>query len=564
MLPHSRLVLTIVVAIVSFAPATIDAQWQSNTGPAGSTLGATVGSDVERYLRALSIAGIVRVLPWAARPFGPDELRTIFRDSARIAHPWQRAVTRELSARARIGAIAYANENSGFAWGSNDGPMWQGRGVTGAVGLSASVHWGPLSLVAAPVAFSAQNKPYEILPPQVPGVSPFADPLFPNTIDLPQRMGSGTYSRIDAGESTLRLRLPRLAIGLSTASLGWGIGEAFPAVLGPNAGGFPHAFVGTTDRGIRIPYLGRVSGRYALGRLDQSAWSQVHGSETFVNYNEPGTRRIGVGLSVGFIPEILPNLELGASRFYHSPYRAGGARWSTWSKPFEGVYKDSFRSRVGGPGDQSGDADNQLASLFARWVFPARGVEAAFELLREDHSWDWRDAAQEPEHNSAVLGSIRAITHRTASRLGVLTLEYFDGDVRPIAQDRPQGLLYVHTPLLQGHTERGQLLGAPIGAGAIAAERIAWEQFTAAGSTRFALQRWRPRARRNSDGRGIYVNIEQRYPDAHDWIIDGSVESTRYRHSRALTVTAGLAWAGVWQFGSSRSNFYTRASWSLF
>ena len=564
MFPRSRLALTIVVAVAQFAPVKLAAQWQSNTGPAGSSLGATVGGDVERYVRALSIAGIVRALPWAARPFGPDELRSILRDSVRAAHPWRAALTRGLSARASLGALGFVSENSGFAWGSNDGPIWQGRGVTGALGVAATLHWGPVSLVAAPLAFSAQNAPYEILTPSVPGVSPFSDASYPNTIDLPQRMGSRAYSRIDPGESTLRVRLPGLVIGLSTASLGWGTGEAFPAILGPNAGGFPHVFVGTTERGIHLPHIGRVSGRYVLGRLDQSAWSPVNGSETFTNYNSPGTLRIGVGVSGGFMPDLLPDLELGVSRFYHSPYFAGSDRWTAWSKPFEGVFKNSFRNRAGGPGDQNGDADNQLASFFARWVFPARGVEATFELLREDHSWDWRDAAQEPEHNSAVLASIRAITHRSASRLGVLTLEYFDGDVRPIAQDRAQGLLYVHTPLLQGHTERGQLLGAPIGPGAIAGERIAWEKFTAAGSTRYVLQRWRPRARRNSDGRGIYINIDQRYPDAHDWIIDGSFESTRYRKSRALTLTAGLAWAGVWQFGSSRSNFYARASWSLF
>ena len=551
------------IALLASAPA-LSAQWQSNTGPAGAVLGATVGGDVERYVRALALGGIIKPIAWGARPIGPREIAELVSDSSQVAHPWRRDLMRALTPRAALGVVLFTSENTGFPWGSNDGAMWQGRGLTGAIGASATVRWGHFSLIAAPLLFVAQNTSFPLLAPVVAGAPAIAEPLNPYAVDLPQRMGTSSYSRGDAGESTLRFDAGGVTAGITTASLGWGAGEAFPAIFGANAGGFPHVFVGTSARGIRIGDLGRVTGRYVLGVLEQSEWSPVQGSSTFKDRTESGTRRVGVGVSASFMPGALPNLELGVSRFYHSPYRDAASRWSAWSKPFEALYKVNFIGRTGGAGDPGGDADNQLASIYARWAFPSRGAEATIEILRDDHNFDARDLAQEPENNSAVLASIRAVTERTSDRLSVLTFEYFDGDVRPIAQARAQAFLYANSLLRQGHTLRGQLLGTPIGAGAIAGERVAWERFTKDGSLRVNLQRWRTRALPSDDPELLFRQPGQPAPNNHDFIIDAGVAKTTYRGTQALTAEIGVAWAGVWQFDGSRTNLYSRLSWSVF
>ena len=540
------------------------AQWQSNTGPAGAALGAVVGGDVERYVRALAMAGIIKPVAWGARPFGAQDLSDLLRDSTFAEHPWRAALESATGKGASLGGMVFSSFNSGFPWGANDGAMWQGRGITASLGGAATVAWGPIEAVAAPVFFSSQNASFPLQLQPLPNISPFADPLLARGIDLPQRMGPTSYTRFDAGESRVQISLHHVTVGISTASMGWGTGEAFPAIFGANAGGFPHILAGTRGRGLRVPSVGRVNALYVLGVLDQSPWSPVAGSKTFVDVAQPGTRRIGSGLHITFMPDFLPGLELGASRFYHSPYRNAADRWKAWSKPFEGIFKQSFSNRIGGPGDPNGDADNQLAALSARWVIPNRGVEANFELLREDHSWDSRDLAEEPENNSAVMASIRAITERSAGRLSAITFEYFDGNVRPIAQARGQGAIYVHTVLTQGHTQRGQLLGSPIGAGAITGERVAWERFTPVGSYRFNLQRWTNRSARPTGPEGLYPSADSAITRNHDWILDGSILATRYRSTRALSAEIGIAWAGVWQMSSSRTNLYARASWSAF
>ncbi len=511
----------------------------------------------------MALAGLIKPLPWAIRPYSAEDLSSMLHDSSIRPHPWQGGLTAALSASAAVGASVYAGANSGFAWGANDGAMWQGRGATGAVGVGAAWRFGPLSAVATPLAFSAQNAGFPVMPQLVGGVSPLSEPQYAVVVDLPQRMGTSSFSRLSPGESTLRLNAFGMTGGLSTASVGWGTGETFPAIFGSNAGGFAHVFLGTKASGVRLPAVGRVTTRYMLGVLEQSEWSPVQGSETYLDVDQSGTRRLGTGLTISFMPALLPSLELGASRFFHSPFRAGSERWQAWSKPFEGIFKKSLRNDAGS-GDPTGDADNQMASFFARWVFPARGLEANFELFREDHNWDSRDLAQEPENNSAVMASVRAALEKTADRLSVLTLEYFDGDIRPIAQARAQDALYVHTGMRQGHTQRGQLLGSPMGVGAIGGQRVALEQFTASGSRRLAVQRWRTRSLRTSNGEGLSLGAGGDVPFSHDWVLDGSVAVTRYRRTQSVTLEGGIAWAGTWQLGDPRTNLYARASWSVF
>ncbi len=526
-------------------------------------VGAPVGGDLERYMRALELTGRIAPTPWATRPFDGADLQEFLDAPTTRQHPWREAMRRSLVKKAALGGTLFVGANSGFPWGSNDGPMWQGRGGNAALALTASLRWGRLTAVAAPIAFVAQNSRFPLMP-LGSDVSPFAEALFPLSLDMPQRFGDRAYRRIDGGESSISLRGLGLVTGLSTASQGWGPGESFPAVLGPNAGGFPHLFLGTTGRGLRVPRIGRVNAHYVLGVLDQSPYSPVLGGEEYVGGRQSGTKRVAVGLTVSYMPALLPTLEVGATRFYHSPYREPSQRWDAWSKPFEGIFKRSFDGRSGPVGDQNGDFDNQLASAFVRWSFPGRGAEVSFEYFREDHAWDARDLAAEPENNAAVIASFRAATHRSDSELALLTFEYFDGDIPPIGQVRPQGGPYVHGTLLQGHTQRGQLLGSPVGAGATTGQSVTWERFRQKGSTRINLRRWRSQALRSTDWQGLYFNVERPVPNSHDWIIDASYGITRYRGTSALSVDAGVAYAGRWQLADSRTNVYARTSLSLF
>src|SRR5690606_20172852 len=159
----------------------------------------------------------------------------------------------------------------------------------------------------------------------------------------------------------------------------WGPGADYQLVLGPHAPGFTHVFAGSSTP-LRTP-LGSVHGRVVWGSLRQSDYASTDPADS---------RRFMAGWVGSYSPPGLPTLELGAARFYHLAWPQSGDWASTIRRPFESflgtnVARDSVES-------------NQLAAVFARWIFPTSGVEIYGEFAREDHAYRFRDALLEPDH----------------------------------------------------------------------------------------------------------------------------------------------------------------------
>ena len=417
-------------------------------------------SDLERYLRAVQVAGRSSLHPWGIRAFSVrEEGRLLPQDTA---HPWAghhalRASPagegwRLIWIRPR-GEVLY---NSAFPWGENDGAVWAGRGATLAGSGGFAGRRGPLSFTVAPLVFWAQNAEFQVAETGATGPLEFADPQFPESIDQPQRFGDGPYGVFDPGQTTLRVDFPLFAAGVSTANQQWGPGNEFPLILGVNAPGFPHAFLGTSAPAN--VWLGHLHGRLVWGRLDQSPYSA-----------EPaGSRRFMSGVVAAFTPRGLPGFELGGTRFFHTPWPDQGLGVAEFAKPVEGFFKVGLRNTGVGEDGRS-DLDNQLASVFARWVFPASGFELFGEFAREDHSYDLRDFILEPDHNSGYLLGFQKVWEGPGGALRVLRGEAVNSQVSHLVQVRDQTPFYRHTFTRQGHTHRGQILGSPAvygGAGA--------------------------------------------------------------------------------------------------
>lgn len=443
------------------------------------------GSEIEGYLRYLQTLGVVAPQPWSVRAFSPRQLDRILPDSA-APHPWRDRydLAAEPGRRPRRGLVldyvrpaATVYYNSAFPYGSNDGPVWAGRGITTAVQAGVAARWGVASLVLAPTAFRAENGGFALAPSL--GRSPYADLRFPFNVDRPRRFGGGAYARIDPGQSTLNVDAGPLALGASTANQTWGPGDRYPLIVSNNAAGFPHLFVGTS-RPADL-WLVKLSTRLVWGWLDQSGQSPVTGSESFVNLSQPGTRRFASGLVAAVQPRGLPGLEIGGARFFHSPWRDGGPSSRDFRKPFDAFYKEDALANPDNPIDVSSDFDNQLASAFFRWVFPHSGFELAGELYKEDHNFDVRDFVLEPDHNAGyAIGARRAFRRADGSVIGVRA-EVVSLDVSPLGQRRNQGLNYVGGYLRQGHTQRGQLIGADVGVGSTGGSTVGVDWYTRGG-----------------------------------------------------------------------------------
>jgi hypothetical protein len=440
---------------------------------------ASAGSEMERYLRVLQVAGRAPLYPWSVRAFSPAELDRLL--PATTPHPWAARLGGWPGRRAQwLRPEARLVYNSAFPWGGNDGAVWAGRGATASASLGFQLRAGALSLRVQPLLFWAQNRSFTLMREGLPDSTRYRDPDNPGTIDLPQRFGEAGYGRIDPGQSTLRLDLRGFALGVSTANQQWGPGDEMPLLLGNNAGGFPHLFLGTAS-----PWalgIGRLHARVVYGSLAQSPYSPVQGA---------GSRRFMTGLLATFQPRGLPGLEVGGARFFHTAWPSGGLSLHDFTEPFQSLFKAGLPDTLGsGPRDRS-SPDNQLASAFARWVLPRAGFEVWGEYAREDHNWDLQDFLLEPDHASGYSLGARKVWAR-GTTLTSLRAEWLDTQPGNLLLVRNEGRFYRHTAQRQGHTLRGQLLAAQPGYGG-AGSTLAFDRYTPRGRLTLDLSRARVR-----------------------------------------------------------------------
>jgi hypothetical protein len=298
----------------------------------------------------------------------------------------------------------------------------------------------------------AQNADFDLLPHPSSDRYPYARGPHPRNVDAPQRFGEGAYARVDPGQSSAGVAMGPMALAVSTANQHWGPAAEHPLILGSNAPGFPHLSLGSagpTDVGI-----GRVSVRFVWGILSQSAYAATA---------PDSTRRFMPALVAVFEPRMLPGLEIGAARLFHSPWPEDGLTSSHFLRPLEGLLKSGLPERTDGTDgrDPRNDDDNQLASVFARWVAPRSGFEVYGEYAREDHSYDLRDFLLQPDHSSGyMLGAARAWL-TAPERLTVLRAEVVNAERSHLGLSRGQANFYVHSRVRQGHTHRGEFLGTP-------------------------------------------------------------------------------------------------------
>jgi hypothetical protein len=407
----------------------------------------SAGSEAERYLRSLQVAGLAPLTQWSVRPFSATMLRTIAPlDSG---HPWASQFGLRPPRRGRVEFVqpeAAAILNTTYAYGYNDGPIWAGRGVTLAASAGVRGRYGPLSFTLAPQVFVAQNASFPLAPNGRAGAQAFGD-AYSGGIDLPQRFGDRAYQRFDPGQSSVQLSVLHLTVGASTANEYWGPASEEPLLLGNNAAGFLHAFAGT-DGPLALGPL-RMSVRFIAGRLDQSDYS----------YADSASRRryiSGVVASMGIAQ--LPGLEIGGGRLFENVWPDSGFGLADVVRPlFENFLSSNLSSRIGNAGAKP---DNQIASIFARWAFPGSGVEVYGEYLREDNAWDMRDLLLEPDHDAAYTLGLMRLWRRADSTLVRFRAEVTNSRSSHLARVRDQTPPYVHTPVVQGHTQLGQVLGS--------------------------------------------------------------------------------------------------------
>jgi hypothetical protein len=343
--------------------------------------------------------------------------------------------------------------NSDLPYSLNDGAMWAGRGLTTRLLAGLRAAYGPVELMFAPELIRARNRGYQTIPSEAPHRSAFVPSWYlgPVSADLPLRFGTEPFTLLSPGQSSFTVRAGPVAAGASTENQWWGPGVRNAIVMSNHAAGIPHLFLRTASplrtRG------GTLEAKWLVGGLTESLFFDT------VSTND--IRSISA-LALTFRPAAEPDLTIGLARSVYAPVRGSGA---VPGRAFD-VFTRWDRPRLTADGD-SETRSEQLFSLFGRWIFPDDGLEVYGEWARVALPTSTREVLTAPNHTQGyTLGLQWARPLGDSSRIVRLQGELTYLEQNPTFRDRPTPGYYTSRSVVQGYTQRGQVIGAAIGPGA--------------------------------------------------------------------------------------------------
>ncbi len=327
----------------------------------------------------------------------------------------------------------------------NDGAMIPAKGYQSLISAGFYAKAGPLSVQIRPEYVCAGNAAFRAFNAHY------------GTADLPTRFGKEPYSRLSWGQSSIRLNFDPISIGLSNENLWWGPGKQNSILMSNTAPGFKHLTL-NTSRPIRTP-IGSLETQLIAGRLEESGYKEGLSDDW----------RYLSGLVLSYQPRWLPGLFLGMSRsfqIYHEEMDNSFGDYMPILQAFQKINTDEFGKRR-----------DQLTSLFARWLLTGSRAEVYFEYGKNDHAWNTRDFLMSPEHSQAyTLGMSKLIPYKGRKDEYIhLGIEVTHMEQSIDREFRDAGEWYMHSEIIHGYTNRGEVLGAGIGPGGnLLSANVSW------------------------------------------------------------------------------------------
>ncbi|NCD72284.1 capsule assembly Wzi family protein [Mucilaginibacter agri] len=351
------------------------------------------------------------------------------------------------------------NRNSPYGW--NDGAMVPAKGLQTLLSAGFYAKYSILSIQIRPEFVSAANQDFTDMNKN--SYSTFVARYYDvyNNIDLPTRFGTGAYSKVYAGQSSIRLNYKSLSFGLSTENLWWGPGIRNSLLMSNSAPGFAHFTLNTT-KPIETS-IGSFEGQFIAGRLNNANINPLTpGWDYFSNplyLPKPSDWRYLSGFVVTWQPKWVRGLFLGMTRSaqsYSNDLHSLGSYLPFFS-PFKKVTADEPINKR-----------DTRGSMFARWVWPEEHAEVYFEYGINNNTNTFRNSLLEPQDGRAYVFGLRKLLPFNASRHENIMISIEATQLGGTTNNKILGLSewYTNQYIRQGYTNDGQLLGAGIGPGA--------------------------------------------------------------------------------------------------
>jgi len=426
-----------------------------------------VGTPVlEDYYRRMQLLGkIDSSLSFTVRPLYPSY------DGGNIFFPdtTERNVTTNSTWTSKNGKLKtmwlpftlQTEGNSDHPYGWNDGPMIPSKGFQFLMSGGVYLQYGPLSIQLKPEIVSADNADFETFNKNQYDVIFARYYDIYNNIDLPVRFGTNGYAHAFWGQSSIRLNLKAWSFGLSTENLWCGPGIRNSLLMSNSAPGFAHLTL-NTSRPLKTS-IGSFEGQLIAGRLTNSGLPPLVPDHAFFGINlyvpKPDDWRYLSGIVITWQPKWVPGLFLGYDQSAQ-----------LYGKSLGGIksYLPIFSSvKSATAPDNQINRQDQLSSVFARWVWLQEHAEVYFEYGHYNSSDDLYESMLRPNNTRAYTFGLRKLLpfKNTADQnimIGVEVTQLGSTSKTTVTQGQEW---YVSRGIRQGYTNFGQMLGAGIGPG---------------------------------------------------------------------------------------------------
>ena len=328
--------------------------------------------------------------------------------------------------------------------GQNDGALWQGRGYNMSFSSGLRFEGYGFELTFKPNLSWSQNLDFDYLP----GV--YGDKHSYNwggNIDLVQRYGDNPFWNFDLGDSEIRWTWHSLTFGYGYQNPWLGPAMLNPMLGSNNAPGYLKFDAGLRKTNVVIPGidldLGYIEGRIWNGKLEES---------DYFDKNPDNNYRMINAISGFYSPSFIPGFTLGLNRIFLT-------NWAPHN--FKYLLRLFTLSRSNGSQVGTGEDEDQKFSITTEWTYPQVGFTVYGEFGRDDFS-----ASEQcyPFHTAIyTLGFKKEIPLKNNFQ-SELIIEFNNFEMSQDFQLQwPYMGFYAHGLIMQGYTNKGQILGAGSG-----------------------------------------------------------------------------------------------------
>lgn len=377
--------------------------------------------------------------------------------------------------------------NTAAPYGQNDGALWQGKGYNTSFTAGARLEAYGLEVTFKPQLSFSQNREFDYIKPNYPSVDENNNLTIYNGkadiygyygvefIDAPQRFGDKAFFTYDWGDTEIRYTWHNLTAGVGTQTIWLGPAKLNPIIHSNNAPSYPKLDVGLRKTAIYMPYFG-----WNLGDIEARGWWGYLTESDYFDNDTDNDHNLISGLSINYaFPGFLDGLSMGFNRIM----------LSKWNEISSYSLSRIYIPDMGG----SGDAADQRFSFTFDYTLPKAGFEVYLEWARNDFSPNMDYIIRYPFHTQAwTFGAQKAFNFSPKYGLKILLeLSYLENSADYDRLLDWYTTFYCHGEITQGHTNKGQWLGAGIGTGGNS-QYLGFEFFHPKGSVTLFGQRRNP------------------------------------------------------------------------